>query len=170
MVKQVFNYDSSATLIPQAIDSSLKLVVFQIGKLTLSLPVEQVTKVTKYSPTHGSGLSYVNLAHLGNQEVTIIDLHHKLFKVSQDELSCKKGYFIITRNNAGNSLGIRVLQTPSLLDVPFSRIRILPISYRHADTLEIASHVAVIPQDDETYQTIFILDVDCLCSGVRSNK
>ena len=163
MVNQIFNYSKSATIIPQAINSFLKLVVFQVGKLTLSLPVEQVAKVTKYTSTHGSGLSHVNLAHLGNQEVTIIDLHHKLFKVSQDELSSEKGYFIITRNNAGDSVGIRVLQTPALLDVPFSRIRILPLSYRHADTLEIASHVAVIPQDNETLQTIFILDVDRLC-------
>ena len=163
MVKQILNPSKSATIIPQALNSFLKLVVFRIGKLTLSLPVEQVTKVTRYTAIHGSGLSYVNLAHLGNQEVTIIDLHHKLFKISQDELSSEKGYFIITSNTAGDSLGIRVLQTPTLLDVPFSRIRILPVSYRHADTLEIASHVGVIPQDDETVQTIFILDVDRLC-------
>ncbi|MGK7895985.1 MAG: chemotaxis protein CheW [Xenococcus sp. (in: cyanobacteria)] len=163
MVKQIFNSYKSATIIPQAINSFLKLVVFQVGKLTLSLPVEQVTKVTKYSLIHGSGLSHVNLAHLGNQEVTIIDLHQKLFKISQDELSSEKGYFIITSNTTGDSLGIRVLQTPTLLDVPFSQIRILPISYRHADTLEVASHVAIIPQEDETLQTIFILDVDRLC-------
>ena len=163
MLKQIFNSDKSVTIMPQAINLSLKLVIFQIGKLTLSLPVEQVKKVTKYNQTHGSGLSYVNLSHLENQEVAIIDLHQKLFKVSQNELSSEKGYFIITKNTAGDSLGIRVLQTPTLLDIPFSRIRILPISYRHADTLEIASHVAVLPQDDETLQTIFILDVDCLC-------
>ncbi len=163
MVNQIFNSGKSATIIPQAINSSLKLVVFQIGKLTLSLPVEQVKKVTKYSQIHGSGLSYVNLTHLGEQEVTIIDLHQKIFKVSQNELSAEKGYFIITSDTNGDSLGIRVLQTPTLLDVPFSQIRILPISYRHADTLEIASHVAVIPQEDETLQTIFILDLDRLC-------
>ena len=163
MVNQIFNSYKSATIIPQAINSSLKLVVFQIGKLTLSLPVEQVKKVTRYNPTYGSGLSYVNLTHLGEQEVTIVDLHHKLFKVSQDDLTSEKGYFIITRNPTGDSVGIRVLQTPTLLDVSFSQIRILPISYRQADTLEIASHVAVIPQDDETSQTIFILDLDRLC-------
>ena len=163
MNRQIFNSYQSSTIIPQAINLSLKLVIFQIGKLTLSLPVKQVKKVTRYNQTHGSGLSYVNLSHLGNQEVAIIDLHHKLFKVSQNELSLEKGYFIITNNTAGDYLGIRVLQTPILLDVPFSRIRILPISYRHADTLEIASHVAVLPQDDETLETIFILDVDCLC-------
>ncbi|MEM9276880.1 MAG: chemotaxis protein CheW, partial [Cyanobacteria bacterium P01_F01_bin.143] len=97
------------------------------------------------------------------QEVTTVDLHHKIFKVSQSEFSAEEGYFIITKNTTGDSLGIRVLHTPTLLDVPFSNIRILPLSYRHADTLEIASHVAIIPQEDETSQTIFILDVDCLC-------
>jgi len=163
MVNKIPNSSKSATIISDSINSSLKLVVFQIGKLTLSLPVEQVTKVTKYNQTHGSGLSWVNLTHLEEQEVPIIDLHHKLFKVSQNELSSEKGYFVITKNTTGEPLGIRVLQSPTLLDVPFSQIRILPVSYRHADTLEIASHVAIIPQEDETLQTIFVLDVDCLC-------
>lgn len=166
MANQILNYskaNKSSTIIPQIINSSLKLVVFPIGKLTLSLPVEQVTKVTKYTPTHGSGLSHVNLTHLEEQEVTTVDLHHKIFKVGQSEFSSEKGYFIITKNTTGDSLGIRVMDTPTLLDVPFSRIRILPLSYRHADTLEIASHVAIIPQEDGTSQTIFILDVDCLC-------
>ncbi|MEM9274660.1 MAG: chemotaxis protein CheW, partial [Cyanobacteria bacterium P01_F01_bin.143] len=70
MVNPTLNYSNankSATIIPQIINSSLKLVVFPVGKLTLSLPVEQVTKVTKYSPTHGSGLSHVNLTHLEEQ-------------------------------------------------------------------------------------------------------
>ncbi|MEM7594622.1 MAG: chemotaxis protein CheW, partial [Cyanobacteria bacterium P01_A01_bin.83] len=55
-------------------------------------------------------------------------------------------------------LGIFVAQAPNLIDVPQSQIRILPNSYRHADTLEIASHVAIIDQG-ETSKTIFILDL-----------
>ena len=139
--------------------TSLKLLVFKIGKLTLALPILQVQKVVKYDPVHGSGLSHVNLAHLGDREVAIVDLHQKLFKVSLPQSSQNKGYFIISKNIAGEPLGILVSESPALIDVHTAQIRLIPESYRRADTLAIASHVAVVPQDDETSQTIFILDL-----------
>ena len=140
-------------------NSLLKLLVFDLGKLTLALPVEQVQKVIKHSAVHGSGLSYVNLIHLEEQEVAVIDLHRKLFKVSQPEIKENKGYFIITKSVIGEPLGIMIAQTPSLIDVPLELVRTLPNSYRSADTLEIASHVAVIPQSENKSLTIFILDL-----------
>jgi purine-binding chemotaxis protein CheW len=47
------------------------------------------------------------------------------------------------------------------MEVPLSRFRVLPEAYRRADTLEVASHVAVIPQH-ETPLTVFLLDVELL--------
>ncbi len=140
-------------------NSLLKLVIFAIGKLTLALPIKQVQKVVKHNPVHGSGLSHVNLTHLEEQEVAVVDLHQKLFKVSLKERSETNGYFIITQPVIGEPLGIMVAETPILLDVPLSQIRILPESYRQADTLAIASHVAIIPQSDRTTMTVFILDL-----------
>lgn len=139
--------------------SLFKLLIFDIGILTLALPVEQVQKVIKHTTLYGSGLSHVNLVHLGQQEVAVIDLHQKLFKVSQPEIIDKKGYFIITKSVIGEPVGIIVAQAPSLIDVPLERVRTLPNSYRSADTLEIASHVAVIPQSEDKSLTIFILDL-----------
>lgn len=141
-------------------NSFLKLVVFEIGKLTLAIPVKQVQKVVPHTAVHGSGLSHVNLTHLGDQEVAVIDLHQKLFKINHSKQSDNKGYFIITKKVIGEPLGIMVAQTPILLDVPLSQIRTLPQSYRQADTLEIASHVAVIPQENNTSLTVFILDLE----------
>lgn len=153
-------------------NSTVKLLVFFIGKLTLALPVDKVKKVTKYTPIHGSGMSYINLTHIGKQEVTVVDLHQKLFNISHDELISDGGYFILTKPKQTRSeevspfieesLGIRVAQSPSLIEVDLADIRALPSSYRYADTLEIASHVAVIPQEDRTTQTIFILDLEHL--------
>ena len=140
-------------------NSWLKLVIFTIGNLTLALPIKQVQKVVKHNSVHGSGLSHVNLTHLEEQEVAVVDLHQKLFKVSLREQSGTNGYFIITQPVIGEPLGIMVAQTPILLDVPLSQIRILPESYRQADTLAIASHVAIIPQPDKTTMTVFILDL-----------
>ena len=49
------------------------------------------------------------------------------------------------------------------MDVNVEHIRSLPRSYRYADTLEIASHVAIIPDEEgSSSQTIFVLDLDCL--------
>ncbi|AFZ37884.1 CheW domain protein [Stanieria cyanosphaera PCC 7437] len=146
---------------------TLKLLVFEMGKLTLALPVEQVKKVIRYQPTYGSGLSHVSISHLGDEEITIVDLHQKLFKTSQLNESESQGYFVITKafsgkGIAGEPLGIIVMKTPILLEVSLAQIRVLPNSYRHADTLEIASHVAIVPQESESNLTIFILDIDRL--------
>ncbi|MGL5939358.1 MAG: chemotaxis protein CheW [Waterburya sp.] len=140
-------------------NSVIKLLVFEIGKLTLALPILQVQKVIKNQPIHGSGLSHVNLTHLEDQEVAIVDLHQKLFKISQSQISSTTGYFIISKNITGEPLGIRVTNAPTLIDVPIAKIRLIPDSYRRADTLAIASHVAVIPQKNDTALTIFILDL-----------
>ncbi|MFM2312738.1 MAG: hypothetical protein RLZZ04_2014 [Cyanobacteriota bacterium] len=138
----------------------IKLLVFEIGKLTLALPILQVQKIVKQSEVHGSGLSHVNLTHLPEQEIAIVDLHQKLFGSSLPTTTSSEfsGYFIISRNLTGESLGIAVSQAPTLLDVPLEQIRQLPEAYRRADTLEIASHVTVIPQET-TPRTIFILDL-----------
>ncbi|VEP14780.1 CheW-like protein [Hyella patelloides LEGE 07179] len=177
MINQTLTTLDSAIKNKQPTTSTIKLLVFSIGKLTLALPVEQVKRVTKYTPIHGSGMSYINLTHIGKQEVTVVDLHQKLFKISHDELTPDGGYFILTKSRPATiikngektthdfvkeSIGIRVMEAPTLLDIALSDIRTLPSSYRYADTLEIASHVAVIAQDNQTSQTIFILDLEHL--------
>lgn len=153
-----FNVDLSCNPSIQS-NSSVKLLVFEIGKLTLALPILQVQKVVKYDEVHGSGLSYVNLAHLTEGEIAVVDLHQKLFKVSLSTVEAGK-YLMITKEVRGEPLGIAVAKPPSAIDLPLEQIRLLPNSYRRADTLEIASHVA--RSQDEQPTTIFILDVEKL--------
>ncbi len=152
----------SEEIFPSTANSLLKLVVFEVGKLTLALAIEQVKKVVKYTSVYGSGLSHINLTHLDNREVTIVDLEHKLFHHSQIERNNFNGYFIITKDIVGESIGLLVSQMPILIDVPLSQIRLLPASYRHSDTLEIASHVTLIIKENSPSVTIFILDLDRL--------
>lgn len=141
---------------------SIKLLIFTIGKLTLSLPILKVKKVVKYNQIQGSGLSHVGLTHLAEGDLTVIDLHRKIFGSSLAPESQAQGYFLITIAIDSEPLGIFVSEPPSLIDVPTNQIRSIPQSYRHADTLAIASHVTVIPQTDNTSQTIFILDLASL--------
>ena len=149
------NLDKSLTT-----TSKVKLLMFTVGKLNLALPILQVQKIVKQNEVYGSGLSHVNLAHLPEQEIAIVDLHQKLFKVPLPQ-SEGQGYFIITKSIDQEPLGIFVSQAPNLIDISQEQIRIVPNSYRRADTLEIASHVAIIP-DDQTSLTVFILDLSRL--------
>ncbi|MEM8828572.1 MAG: chemotaxis protein CheW [Cyanobacteria bacterium P01_G01_bin.19] len=136
----------------------IKLLVFDVDRLTLALPILQVQKVVRYNPVHGSGLSHVNLVHLEDKDIAVVNLHQKLFNLDLPQISQDRGYFIISRTSVGESIGILVLQPPALIDIPQSQIRVIPDSYRRSDTLEIASHVTIVPQKDGTRKTIFILD------------
>ncbi len=163
MNSSIVNTVNSLELIAAKSPNSLiKTIIFTIGKLTVALPVEQVKKVIRKNAVYSSGLTHVHLTHIGEQEVTVVDLHQKLFKVSQIESENSKKYLIITKSLINEPLGIVVTETPVLLDIPIGQIRTIPNTYRNADTLGIASHVAVIPQEGESSKTIFILDLERL--------
>ncbi|MES1021824.1 chemotaxis protein CheW [Gloeocapsa sp. BRSZ] len=138
----------------QSTVKSQKIVVFSMGNIHLALPSDAVYKVTNQMPVYGTGFNGVGLAHLGDRQITIVELHRRFF-------TAKGKYLIIAENKAGELYGIPVASVPTLMDVPLSRIQVLPDSYRHADLLAIATHVCHIPQAD-TLLTVFLLDVDQL--------
>lgn len=150
--------DSSRT---RQATSLLKLVVFSIGNLNLALRIELVYKVVNHTFTYGSGLGAVGITHLNEGEITVVDLHQRLLKTNSVSESKPNSYLVVVQNKIGELYGIPVAETPALIEVPLSMIRVLPESYRRADTLDIATHVAVIPQN-ETPMTVFLLDVDRL--------
>lgn len=144
---------------------TVKLLIFSVGKLNLALPVDIVKKVINYTPVYSSGLNHMGVAHIDDREVTVIDLHKRLYNVGQPMVSGSRGYLVLTRNNLGEPFAIWVAQTPSLEDILMSQIRALPESYRRSDTLEIASHVTVVQHKNES-MTIFLLDVDRLVPSI----
>jgi purine-binding chemotaxis protein CheW len=151
----------SNTLTSLKNNRSVKLLVFKMGKLNLALSIDYVQKVINHIPVYGSGTNHVGIIHLEDKEITVVDLQRKLFKVSQNLDFSLKTYLIIARNSSSEQIGIVVSETPSLLEVPISQIRVLPESYRRADTLEFASHVTIIEQKEQSL-TVFLLDVDRL--------
>ncbi|MBR8832238.1 MAG: hypothetical protein N5P05_003490 [Chroococcopsis gigantea SAG 12.99] len=142
-------------------DRLVKLLVFSIGSLHLALSVSTVKKVLNYSAVRGTGLSHFGITTIEDREITVIDLHRRLFKTPQAQVSGDKGYLILALNSDGEYFGIWVAVAPSLEDVPLSQLRILPESYRRSDTLSIASHVMALATKDSTL-TVFLLDVDRL--------
>lgn len=142
-------------------DTSVKLIVFPMGSLNLALPIKVVYKILNHQPVYGSGINKVGVAHLDNQEVTVVDLYRHFFNSSSTREDYRYSYLVIVQNTTGELYGIPVADTPVLMEVPLSQIRVLPESYRRADTLDVASHVAVINQA-EVPLTVFLLDVELL--------
>lgn len=129
-----------------------------IGKLTLACRIETVYKVVNCAQIHSSGLGPTGLTHVDGQTVVVIDLHRKLFNVS---ITGDPRYFVIIKPRRDNLVAIPVTTAPNLMDVQREQIRLLPQTYRQSDTLGIASHVAVIPNGEESL-TLFILDENAL--------
>ncbi|MEG3440411.1 chemotaxis protein CheW [Pannus brasiliensis CCIBt3594] len=145
-------------------DRAIKLLQFAVGNLQLALPVESVRKVIRHLPVYGSGLSSFGIVHVENTEITVVDLYRKLFKTERSSAPDRQGYLILAKNATGETIGIWVAETPTLLDITLSRLRVLPESYRRSDTLSIASHVTVIDRADAS-MTVFLLDIDRLLEG-----
>lgn len=137
----------------------LKLLVFSLGCLNLALRIEVVYKVLNATPIYGSGVNGVGIVHMGDREVTVLNLQQRLFQSPATPESLSNGFLIVMQNTEGELYGLPVATVPALIDVPLSCIRALPESFRQADTLGIASHVAVIAQS-ETTLTLFLLDAD----------
>ncbi len=140
--------------------ASLKVIVFEIGHLRLALRIENVYKVLRQTPVYGSGLNHVGIAHLGDREVTVVDLNRQL-SYSITNGAAQASYLVVAQSTGGELFGIPVAVVPALKAVPLANIRVLPESYRHTDMLGIASHVCQISEKEATL-TIFLLDVDRL--------
>ena len=140
----------------------IRFVTFDIGHLTLALPIAAVAKVVNLGTIQGSGQSAWGVMTLDNRPYTVIDLHQHLFHRPFNPTQTP-GYLVLTALATGELLGIPVMDTPALVDVPRDRVRLLPTSYRKADTLALASHIArwhdaANPEE----KTFFVLDVNSL--------
>ncbi|MEP1060695.1 MULTISPECIES: chemotaxis protein CheW [Cyanophyceae] len=137
---------------------TLKAIACKIGHLNLAIRIESVDKILKQTPVYSSGLNSVGIAHVGDREVTVFDLERHLFQTSNMD-TAQTGYLVVVRNTANEFRGIPVALLPTLIDIPLPTLRLLPESYRHSDTLGIASHVALIPEP-EGLLTLFLLDLN----------
>ncbi|HEY9701670.1 MAG TPA: chemotaxis protein CheW [Allocoleopsis sp.] len=131
----------------------LKILIFNIGNITFGISIDQIYKVVSSAQIYSSEGNWVGVSHIGEREVTVLDLQKKFFHPHTQQ-----GYLIIIQYTDNELYGILVETVPALIDVPLSQIRVLPPSFRHADALGIASHVAII-NDQDTTQTIFLLDL-----------
>lgn len=146
--------------------ATVKMIVFNVGNFDLALPIEIVHKVLNQLPVYGSGLNGVGVAHVGEFEVTVIDLHRQLFQSSIINETSQKGYLLIFHSKGGDLYGIPVASVPVLMDLPLASIRVLPDSYRSGDILQMATHVCYLP-DEEPPLTIFLVNPEQMLQGSR---
>ncbi|WP_156820115.1 chemotaxis protein CheW [Synechococcus sp. PCC 7336] len=153
---------------------SIRTIAFQLGSLDIALRIEAVQRVFSRVPIYSSGTNSSGVAHVNaqsdspesQQEVVVFDLHRYLFgqslPLASPELEAPVSrYLLVAKSPSGQSCGIPLEQEPSLMELPLSSIRQLPETYRQADTLGIASHVATSDRHGRQ-QTVFLLDMDAV--------
>ena len=146
---------------PRNAVASIKALVFEMGNINLALRIETVYKVLNQTPVYGRGNNGLGIAPVGDREITVVDLHQRLFQSRIKNAESHKGYLIITQNRNGEFYGIPVAVVPALMEIPLSRIQVLPESYRDANILGMASHFCHIPKGEASVM-IFLLDVEQL--------
>jgi len=139
----------------------IQFVLFEIGTLTLALPITTVSQVVKLGTVEGTGQSAWGVMSVDDQPYTVLDLHQHLFKrpLNPDQAPA---YVVLTALATGELMGIPVVTTPTLVEVMGDRVRLLPASYRQADTLALASHIARWTTEKGEEQSFFVLDMNSL--------
>lgn len=133
-----------------------RLILMTMGKLLIACRIETVYKVVSSSKMHST--SHMGVVHVDNRPLVVSDLYPKLFNTS---IPAEPEYFVIVSSMNDDLVGIPVLKSPNLIDVPRERIKTLPASYRQTDTLRIVSHVVMLQTEKET-STIFVIDENTL--------
>ena len=140
----------------QTTSEAIKAIAFPVAEYLLALPIETVMKAIEAPPKLSAELDEAGLLYLSDRAISLLDLHRKL--VGKTHANRR---FLILAQLRGEYFAIPVDEPPTLVEIPVSEIRSLPDSYRHANALGIASHVAIVPQE-KTILEIFILDPERL--------
>lgn len=150
---------------PERQEPNRKLILFSFGQQVLNgnLPIyfgvhiHSIQQIYGKTTIYSSGKTLAGIAHVGDHEITILDLCRYLSNKPLSEVN----YLITLKSPDMDQLGIPLCESPVLVEVPPKNIRKLPDSYRNLDYLGIANQVA-IAETEEGSQTAFLLDLDRL--------
>ncbi len=150
--------------------NQLKVIVFPVASYWLALPINAVLKVilsppittTADSDRHGLGMVDVD-----RQTVTVINLHQHL-KPSTGPQPLHRRFLILTQTRQGELCGIPVDAPPVLMELSLEAIRPLPATYRQSDPLGMASHMALL-QEEEGERQIYLLGMQKLLMEKQGN-
>ncbi|MBZ8183271.1 chemotaxis protein CheW [Oscillatoria salina] len=137
-----------------------KVIVFTIDSYWLALPITNVLKIINTPPLVNAKQNHLSLVHIGDRVLTILNLQQML-NLSNPEAGKIGKFLLILQLTTSEIAGIPLDEPPSLLELPLAEIRPIPESYRQSTSLKIASHVALVSQE-ETTQEVFLLDLEKL--------
>lgn len=144
---------------------TVQCIMVTLDKVVVAIPIDRVDKVVKQATVVGSGLSHMGITHYAGEPVTVVDLQYQLFQRWSEQSSDNQDtYLIIAKTSTQGLLAFPIQAAPDLIEFAVSELRVLPSSYRRADTLGIASHVVRVAQPSGEDLSIFILDLDYLAS------
>ena len=146
---------------------TLTCIQVDLNPLQLAVPIDRVEKVVRQSEIVGEsivGESPVGpdtsatavptgIIYYAETAVTLLNLEQHLL-----QRPTTAGYYLILRASTGEWVAIPIPAAPNLIELPSQSLKTLPSTYRRANLLGIASHVA----RTEAGSTVFVLDVDYL--------
>ena len=138
-----------------------KLIVFGFSHpdpahepIYLGTRIEQVYKILGQTAIYGTNQTIAGIAHLDGREIMIIDLYRKIFGVE----TAQTQYVMVFQIGREQLIGLPLSEAPLLVEVSPEEIRPLPPGYTQIDTLEMATHIAVVPSETGESLSVFLLD------------
>jgi chemotaxis signal transduction protein len=126
-------------------NDTLELILFEIGAANFGIPISKIVRVINHL--------FLGEDYSGDRDVEIVDLHDLLFGRDISNPNA----MVIYIDDRQQLHGIPIEMIPSLISIPFDRIRTLPPEFRTSTPLSIASHIAIGIQEDGTEITVFIM-------------
>jgi chemotaxis signal transduction protein len=131
-------------------ENAIRAIVFSLPQspsianeeYIFALPLEAVNKIIICPPLTSRITKGIGTIELDSQMLTIVDLSYKF------NLECLPEFYrflILFKLDNGESCGIPVSQSPLTLDIPFDTVRTIPQSFRQANDLDFATHMAIVP-------------------------
>lgn len=136
----------------------VRAICFSVNQCLLALPVSAIAKVTHCPPIQGSDLARVQLVHVDQQIVRILNLHALLADRTQSADLSDGQFLIIARSPSGELCGIPADLPPDLIEISRDAIRTLPQDVGDTPLARVSTAIALLPPA-ENPRTVFLLNL-----------
>ncbi len=141
---------NAVTTAPPGLSQTLQVLSFKLGDDLVAVPTSVVVKVMNRPPDRQA--NSIGLLYIGQAAIRLLNLRSGSAETLEPIL-------IILQIRPGELHAIPVEHPPNLLDLSVAALQPLSSSQKSSDLLSITSHVARVPQAEET-PIILLLDLD----------
>lgn len=139
---------------PKARIATVKLLVFSLGELSLSLRLEGIQKVMKMPQIFKSGDKCLGITQVSHQDVMVLDLYRQVYGTPAPQA---KGHLIVLRTG-DNAFGLAVDTVPIMVEIPVTELCPLSQEFRDRDSLGIAEAMVEVSLNKQQTDMAFLLD------------